>query len=70
MVVQGFGHRHPKIQQALRQQMDCFEQIILANTVQEKQVTLCERLLAAANGYPASAWSSVGTDRALAGLVW
>ena len=49
--------------------MDCFEQIILANTVQEKQVTLCERLLAAPTAIGVSL--VVGrTDRALARLVW
>jgi adenosylmethionine-8-amino-7-oxononanoate aminotransferase len=52
-----FGHRHPAIQAALTNQMEQLEQIILANTVQEKQVQLCERLLAAANGYESQHWA-------------
>jgi adenosylmethionine-8-amino-7-oxononanoate aminotransferase len=41
---------------ALRAQQDAFEHVITANTTSAPLVRLCERLLAAANGLPPSAW--------------
>lgn len=38
------GHQHPRLQQALKQQLKKFEQVILANTVQEPLVQLSEKL--------------------------
>ena len=53
-----FGHRHPHIQAAMTEQLGKYEQIILANTLQEHQVRMCERLLAAANGHPVERWDA------------
>lgn len=50
------GHRHPRLMAALRAQTEAFEHVITANTTSEPLVRLCERLLAAANGLPASTW--------------
>jgi adenosylmethionine-8-amino-7-oxononanoate aminotransferase len=50
------GHGHPALLAALRAQAEAFEHVITANTTSEPVVRLCERLLAAANGAPASAW--------------
>jgi adenosylmethionine-8-amino-7-oxononanoate aminotransferase len=50
------GHGHPRLGAALRAQQDAFEHVITANTTSAPLVRLCERLLAAANGSPASAW--------------
>src|SRR3954452_15468257 len=50
------GHGHPRVAAALRAQLDAFEHVITANTTSAPLVRLCERLLAAANGLPASAW--------------
>ena len=50
------GHRHPRLMAALRAQTEAFEHVITANTTSESLVRLCERLLAAANGLPSSAW--------------
>jgi adenosylmethionine-8-amino-7-oxononanoate aminotransferase len=50
------GHGHPRLVAALRAQQDAFEHVITANTTSAPLVRLCERLLAAANGLPASAW--------------
>jgi adenosylmethionine---8-amino-7-oxononanoate aminotransferase len=52
------GHGHPRLAAALRAQLDAFEHVITANTTNEPLVRLCERLLAAANGLPASAWGT------------
>lgn len=52
------GHGHPHLAAALRQQQDRFEHVIAANTTNEPLVRLCERLLAAANGLPPSAWGA------------
>lgn len=50
------GHGHPRLAAALRAQQDTFEHVITANTTSAPLVRLCERLLAAANGLPVSAW--------------
>jgi adenosylmethionine-8-amino-7-oxononanoate aminotransferase len=50
------GHGHPRLAAALRAQQDTFEHVITANTTSAPLVRLCERLLAAANGLPSSAW--------------
>jgi adenosylmethionine-8-amino-7-oxononanoate aminotransferase len=50
------GHGHPRLATALRAQQDAFEHVITANTTSAPLVRLCERLLAAANGLPPSAW--------------
>ena len=50
------GHGHPRLAAALRAQQDAFEHVITANTTSAPLVRLCERLLAAANGLPPSAW--------------
>jgi adenosylmethionine-8-amino-7-oxononanoate aminotransferase len=52
------GHGHPRLAAALRAQQDSFEHVITANTTNAPLVRLCERLLAAANGLPPSAWGS------------
>jgi adenosylmethionine-8-amino-7-oxononanoate aminotransferase len=52
------GHGHPRLVAALRAQADTFEHVITANTTNEPLVRLCERLLAAANGLPPSAWAA------------
>jgi adenosylmethionine-8-amino-7-oxononanoate aminotransferase len=53
-----FGHGHPHLAAALRAQLDAFEHVITANTTNASLVRLCERLLAAANGLPPSAWGA------------
>jgi adenosylmethionine-8-amino-7-oxononanoate aminotransferase len=50
------GHGHPRLLGALRAQADAFEHVITANTTSAPLVRLCERLLAAANGLPPTAW--------------
>jgi len=52
------GHGHPRLVAALRAQQDAFEHVITANTTSAPLVRLCERVLAAANGLPASAWGA------------
>ena len=52
------GHRHPHIVDAIRDQLDAFEHVILANTTNIPVVRLCERVLAAANGRPAADWGA------------
>lgn len=50
------GHGHPHLAAALRRQLETFEHVITANTTSAPLVRLCERLLAAANGQPPTAW--------------
>jgi len=52
------GHGHPRLVAALRAQQDVFEHVITANTTSASLVRFCERLLAAANGLPSSAWGA------------
>jgi adenosylmethionine-8-amino-7-oxononanoate aminotransferase len=52
------GHGHPRLTAALRAQQDAFEHVITANTTSAPLVRLCERLLSAANGLPATAWGA------------
>jgi adenosylmethionine---8-amino-7-oxononanoate aminotransferase len=52
------GHGHPRLKAALIAQAERFEHVILANTTNEPVVTLCERLLAAANGLPSPYWGA------------
>ena len=50
------GHRHPGLGRAVRDQLDRFEHVIAANTTHGLLVSVCERVLAAANGLPVAAW--------------
>jgi adenosylmethionine-8-amino-7-oxononanoate aminotransferase len=52
------GHGHPRLLAALSAQQEAFEHVITANTTSAPLVRLCERLLAAANGLPPSAWDA------------
>ena len=52
------GHGHPRLVAALRAQADAFEHVITANTTSAPLVRFCERLLAAANGLPPSAFAA------------
>lgn len=52
------GHGHPHLRAAIVDQLDRFEHVIVANTTNAGLVRLCERLLAAANGEPASAYAA------------
>jgi adenosylmethionine-8-amino-7-oxononanoate aminotransferase len=61
------GHGHPRLAAALRAQQDAFEHVITANTTSASLVRLCERLLAAANGLPPSAWGPSAPAGRLAG---
>jgi adenosylmethionine---8-amino-7-oxononanoate aminotransferase len=44
------GHGHPRVRQAIRDQLDVFEHVMVAGLTHAPLVTLCERLLALANG--------------------
>ena len=50
------GHGHAGVRARIEAQLDRFEHVIAANTTHAALVELCERLLAMANGAPASAW--------------
>jgi len=52
------GHGHPHLRAAIVGQLDRFEHVIVANTTNAGLVRLCERLLAAANGEPPSAYAA------------
>lgn len=52
------GHCHPHLQQALQQQSQLFDQVILANTTNEQVVRLSERLLNMANRHPVATWDA------------
>jgi adenosylmethionine-8-amino-7-oxononanoate aminotransferase len=52
------GHGHPRLRDALVRQADAFEHVITAGTTNDALVAFCERLLAAANGLPSSAWGA------------
>jgi adenosylmethionine-8-amino-7-oxononanoate aminotransferase len=52
------GHGHPHLRAALVAQLDAFEHVIAANTTNRALVTLCERLIAVANGLPADVWGA------------
>ncbi len=52
------GHAHPRLQQALINQANKYEHVIVANTTNEPLVSLCERLVAMANGAPPQQWAS------------
>ena len=56
------GHGHPALRAAMVQQADRFEHVILANTTNVPVVRLCERLLAAANGYASDAWGPTAAE--------
>jgi adenosylmethionine-8-amino-7-oxononanoate aminotransferase len=61
------GHGHPRLAAALRAQLDAFEHVITANTTSAPLVSLCERLLAAANGLPAASWGAGAPPGRVAG---
>jgi adenosylmethionine-8-amino-7-oxononanoate aminotransferase len=50
------GHRHPRVLAAIAAQLERFDHVIVAGVTHAPLVRLCERLLALANGLPASAW--------------
>jgi adenosylmethionine---8-amino-7-oxononanoate aminotransferase len=50
------GHGHPHLRQAIRDQLDTFEHVIVAGLTHAPLVSLCERLLALANGLPATSY--------------
>jgi adenosylmethionine-8-amino-7-oxononanoate aminotransferase len=50
------GHGHPRVQEALRAQLEAFEHVMVAGLTHAPLVSLCERLLAFANGLPAAAF--------------
>src|SRR3954471_17045055 len=50
------GPGHPRLRAPLTEQLAHFEHVIVAGTTSRPLVRLCERLLAAANGLPPSAW--------------
>jgi adenosylmethionine-8-amino-7-oxononanoate aminotransferase len=52
------GHGQAHVRAALEAQLGRFEHVIAAGTTNEQLVTLCERLLAMANGLPALQWGS------------
>ncbi|MCH2206975.1 MAG: adenosylmethionine--8-amino-7-oxononanoate transaminase [Lentisphaerales bacterium] len=56
------GHRHPKIQEAVKAQMDSFEHVILANTTNATIVRLCEELIALCPGYDKVFFADSGSD--------
>ncbi len=56
------GHGHPHLRAAIVDQLDRFEHVIVANTTNAGLVRLCERLLAAANGEPVSAYAAGAPD--------
>jgi adenosylmethionine-8-amino-7-oxononanoate aminotransferase len=55
------GHGHPGVRAAIEGQLRRFEHVIAAGTTNEPLVRLCERLLAMANGLPATDWGSRAT---------
>ena len=52
------GHGHAALRAALIAQADRFEHVIIANTTNAPLVRLCERLLAAANGFGPESWGA------------
>jgi adenosylmethionine-8-amino-7-oxononanoate aminotransferase len=50
------GHGHPRLRQAIRDQLDRFEHVIVAGLTHAPLVALCERLTAFANGLPIETW--------------
>lgn len=56
------GHRHPKVISAVKEQLDRFEHVILANTTNEEIVLLCERLLEMCPEYSKVFFCDSGSD--------
>ena len=56
------GHRHPKIISAVKDQLDKFEHVILANTTNDQIVSLCERLLSMCPEYDKVFFCDSGSD--------
>jgi adenosylmethionine---8-amino-7-oxononanoate aminotransferase len=56
------GHRHPKIHEAVKAQMDSFEHVILANTTNRTIVNLCEELISLCPGYDKVFFADSGSD--------
>ena len=56
------GHRHPKILEAVKTQMDSFEHVILANTTNDTIVRLCEELIALCPDYDKVFFADSGSD--------
>jgi adenosylmethionine-8-amino-7-oxononanoate aminotransferase len=52
------GHGHPGVRAALEAQLASFEHVIAAGTTNLPLVSLCERLLAMANGLPSTIWGT------------
>ena len=61
------GHGHPRLRQALIEQAERFEHVILAGTTNAGVVRLCERVLAMANGHPPAAWGGRAPEGRLPG---
>ena len=62
------GHRHPKIISAVKEQLDSFEHVILANTTNEPIVLLCEKLLSFCPGYDKIFFCDSGSDSVEIGM--
>ncbi|WDE96716.1 adenosylmethionine--8-amino-7-oxononanoate transaminase [Lentisphaera profundi] len=56
------GHGHDEVQQAVRDQMEKFEHVILANTSNELIVNLCEKLISLNPGYNKVFFADSGSD--------
>lgn len=56
------GHRHPKILEAVKKQMDSFEHVILANTTNDTIVRLCEEIISLCPGYDKVFFADSGSD--------
>lgn len=48
------GHSHPKINQAIKHQLDSLEHVIFANFSHKPAITLCEELMKKSRGDSAS----------------
>ena len=57
------GHGDNRIANAIAEQAQSFEQVILANTTNEAVVDCCERILAVANGYGPEHWGAPSAGR-------
>ena len=56
------GHRHPKIISAVKEQLNSFEHVILANTTNEPIVQLCEKILGFCPEYDKVFFCDSGSD--------
>ena len=56
------GHRHPKIIESVKKQLDSFEHVILANTTNEPIVSLCEKIIKFCPEYDKVFFCDSGSD--------